>query len=42
MKGDSNRFLARIDGAGERKTCGGAVNIGLLGFPEFTSAIEIC
>lgn len=42
MKGDSNRFLARNDGSGERKGCGGAVNIGLLGFTEFPSATEIC
>lgn len=42
MKGDSNRFLARIDGLGERKDCGGAVNIRLLGFPEIPSAFKIC
>lgn len=32
MKGDSNRFLARSEGSGGKNDCGGAANIGLLGF----------
>lgn len=32
MKGDSNRFLARSEGSGVKNDCGGAANIGLLGF----------
>lgn len=42
MKGDSHGFLARIDDSRERKDCVGAVNIGLLEFTEFPSALEIC